>query len=121
MNPACLDCGVELGDRRSKRCCRCANSRPRVAVTVAKRRKAWDEATPSRRAGSKASWAEHTERKEYREDAVDEDRVYDADEIEFMMAMQKYKTQKRRPFPTWSEALEVLKALGYTKTPTPGE
>lgn len=43
------------------------------------------------------------------------ERDYDADEIEFMKAMDDYKRDFSRPFPTWSEVLEVLKALGYRK------
>jgi hypothetical protein len=38
--------------------------------------------------------------------------------------MDHYKRDNRRPFPTWSEVLEVLRALGYRKvaepTPMPG-
>jgi hypothetical protein len=48
-------------------------------------------------------------------DAVYVDRDYEPDETEFMMAMDKYKCEKRRPFPTWSEVLGVLKSLGYHK------
>jgi hypothetical protein len=44
---------------------------------------------------------------------------YKNDEIEFMMAMDQYKRDNRRPFPTWSEALEVLGALGYRKAVEP--
>jgi hypothetical protein len=35
--------------------------------------------------------------------------------------MDLYKRANRRPFPTWSEVLEVLRALGYRKVaePTP--
>ncbi len=40
---------------------------------------------------------------------------YAEDELEFMMAMDKYKRENRRPFPTCSEVLQVLKSLGYTK------
>lgn len=36
-------------------------------------------------------------------------------ELEFMQAMQDYKQSSGRMFPTWSEVLEVLKTLGYTK------
>lgn len=36
-------------------------------------------------------------------------------ELEFMQAMQDYKQRSGRMFPTWSEVLEVLKALGYAK------
>jgi hypothetical protein len=41
---------------------------------------------------------------------------YSDEEILFMKAMDQYKRANRRPFPTWSEVLEVLRALGYRKT-----
>src|SRR5262245_28292037 len=41
---------------------------------------------------------------------------YSDDEIIFMKAMDQYKRANRRPFPTWSEVLEVLLSLGYRKT-----
>ena len=44
------------------------------------------------------------------------ERDYNNEEIEFMKAMDQYKRENRRPFPTWSEVLEVLRALGYQKT-----
>ena len=37
-------------------------------------------------------------------------------EMEFMQAMHDYKQSSGRMFPTWSEVLEVIKALGYAKT-----
>jgi hypothetical protein len=40
---------------------------------------------------------------------------YSDDEIIFMKAMDLYKRANRRPFPTWSEVLEVLVSLGYRK------
>jgi len=40
---------------------------------------------------------------------------YSDEEIIFMKAMDQYKRANRRPFPTWSEVLEVLRALGYRK------
>src|SRR5437763_16511496 len=43
------------------------------------------------------------------------ERDYNEDEIEFMKAMDQYKRDNRRPFPTWSEVLEVMRALGYRK------
>jgi hypothetical protein len=43
------------------------------------------------------------------------ERDYSDDEIIFMKAMDQYKRDNRRPFPTWSEVLEVLHALGYRK------
>ena len=38
-------------------------------------------------------------------------------EREFIQAMHDYKQSSGRMFPTWSEVLEVLKALGYAKQP----
>jgi len=48
------------------------------------------------------------------------ERDYTSDEIEFMRAMDDYKRYNHRPFPTWSEVLEVLRALGYRKVEPPG-
>jgi hypothetical protein len=47
------------------------------------------------------------------------ERDYSDDEIIFMKAMDHYKRANRRPFPTWSEVLEVLHALGYRKVAAP--
>ena len=41
---------------------------------------------------------------------------YNDEEIIFMKAMDQYKRSNRRPFPTWSEVLEVLRSLGYRRT-----
>jgi hypothetical protein len=43
------------------------------------------------------------------------ERDYSEEEIIFMRAMDQYKRDNRRPFPTWSEVLEVLNSLGYRK------
>jgi hypothetical protein len=48
------------------------------------------------------------------------ERDYNDEEIAFMKAMDQYKRDNRRPFPTWSEVLEVLHALGYRKVADPG-
>ncbi len=44
------------------------------------------------------------------------DREYTAAELEFMQAMQDYKTKNGRMFPTWSEVLEVVRELGYVQS-----
>ena len=41
------------------------------------------------------------------------------DEIEFMMAMERYMRLANRPFPTWHEVLRVAKELGYRKVDIP--
>ena len=39
------------------------------------------------------------------------------DELEFINAINAYKTKHSRPFPTWSEVLHIVKALGYRPRP----
>ncbi len=40
----------------------------------------------------------------------------DADELEFINAINAFKAQSGRPFPTWSEVLGILRRLGYEKS-----
>ena len=49
------------------------------------------------------------------------ERDYSDEEIDFMKSMDQYKRDNRRPFPTWSEVLEVLRALGYRKVAEPSQ
>jgi len=37
------------------------------------------------------------------------------EQFEFLKAIEKYKRQNNRQFPTWTEVLEVVKALGYQR------
>lgn len=39
----------------------------------------------------------------------------ESDELEFINAINAYKARYGKPFPTWSEVLHVVKALGYRK------
>jgi len=41
------------------------------------------------------------------------------EQFEFLMAINEYKRVNRRPFPSWSEVLDVMKALGYRKVADP--
>ncbi len=41
------------------------------------------------------------------------------EQFEFLMAIDRYKKENQRPFPTWTEVLEVIKALGYRKVAEP--
>ena len=36
--------------------------------------------------------------------------------LEFINAIDKYKRQRGRPFPSWSEVYEIVKSLGYHKS-----
>lgn len=40
---------------------------------------------------------------------------YDDDELEFLKAMDAFKRVNRKPFPTYTEILGVLKKLGWRK------
>ena len=41
------------------------------------------------------------------------------EQFEFLMAIDQYKRQNNRPFPTWTEVLDVIKAIGYRKVAEP--
>jgi len=41
------------------------------------------------------------------------------EQFEFLMAIEEYKRANAKPFPTWTEVLEVMKAMGYRKVAAP--
>lgn len=48
-------------------------------------------------------------------------RDYTDEEVVFLLAMDRYKRLRQRPFPTWREVLNVLLSLGYRRVAEPGE
>lgn len=50
--------------------------------------------------------------------AAEEGQMTD-EQFEFLLAIDEYKRKNARPFPTWTEVLEVIKALGYRKVAEP--
>lgn len=42
-----------------------------------------------------------------------------SEQFEFLMAIDQYKRANQRPFPTWTEVLEIIVALGYRKVAEP--
>lgn len=40
---------------------------------------------------------------------------YSDEEREFLLAVERYKRERNRPFPTWVEVLRIAKALGWRK------
>ena len=94
---------------------------PEVLVTD---RRAGDRRTGDRRKRNIPVAVERRSGKERRQqgerrrqiDPTTCERDYSDEEILFMKAMDQYKRDNRRPFPTWSEVLEVLRSLGYRKT-----
>ena len=77
-------------------------------------------ATDRRRANNAAEKRRTSERRRLIDPTTCE-RDYSDEETIFMKAMDRYKRDNRRPFPTWSEVLEVLRALGYRKVAEPTE
>jgi len=41
------------------------------------------------------------------------------EQFEFLLAIDEYKKANKRSFPTWTEVLDVVKALGYRKVAEP--
>ncbi len=41
------------------------------------------------------------------------------EQFEFLMVIDEYKRKNARPFPTWTEVLEMIKAMGYRKVAEP--
>ena len=37
------------------------------------------------------------------------------EQFEFLMVIDEYKKVNQKPFPTWTEVLEIIKAMGYRK------
>lgn len=43
------------------------------------------------------------------------------EQFEFVIAMEEYKKVNKRPFPTWTEVLDIIKAMGYRKVAERGD
>lgn len=41
------------------------------------------------------------------------------EQFEFIMSVNEYKRVNKRPFPSWTEVLDIMKALGYRKVADP--
>ena len=50
--------------------------------------------------------------------AAEEGQMTD-EQFEFVTAVDQYKRANQKPFPTWTEVLEVIKAMGYRKIAEP--
>jgi hypothetical protein len=93
------------GDRRNH------GDRRKRSIPVAVERRSGED----RRAGRERR---HQGERRRQVDPTTCEKDYSDEEILFMKAMDQYKRANRRPFPTWSEVLEVLRSLGYRKTET---
>lgn len=107
--PAATPDAVPVGDRQSDSgTTGFPNDRRKRNIPVAKDRRA-----------SNAAEKRRTSERRRLIDPTTCERDYDDAETEFMKAMDRYKRENRRPFPTWSEVLEVLRALGYRRVAEP--
>lgn len=79
------------GDRRGK------DRRQRAQAVPVERRKGTERRARQRRARSMNQYD------------------LDAEVMEFIQAIGRFKERTGRPFPTWSEVLGILKDLGYEK------
>jgi hypothetical protein len=50
--------------------------------------------------------------------AAEEGQMTD-EQFAFVMAVDQYKKLNSRPFPTWTEVLDIIKTLGYRKVAEP--
>ncbi len=41
------------------------------------------------------------------------------EQFEFLKAIDEYKKVNKRPFPTWTEVLDLIRAMGYRKMAEP--
>ncbi len=80
---------------------------------------AWTNRRASEQATRAANARQHSGRRRF-VDPTTSEREYTKAEMEFMLAMNQYKQQSGRMFPTWSEVLEVLHGLGYEKITVDG-
>lgn len=92
---------IDRREKNQKGADRRANERRKQEVSVAAERRLIErrEKTPRRR----------------QIDPTTCERDYSNDEIEFMHALDAYKRANGRMFPTCSEILEVIRALGYVR------
>ena len=73
--------------------------------------------TPERRGGLDRRRGPGRRRTDSRRSA--EEGEMTAEQFEFIKAVDEYKKINSKPFPTWTEVLEILQALGYRKVAEP--
>jgi len=76
-----------------------------------------DLADENRRAGLERRRGPGRRRSDARRSA--EEGEMNEEQFSFLMAINEYKRVNKRPFPTWTEVLDVMHALGYRKVAEP--
>ena len=104
---------TESGSRQARPRKHRAETRARPTAAGANAATSWTAA-----AGWTAAEAPAADRTDERR-AAEEGEMTD-EQFAFIMALNEYKAVNKRPFPTWTEVLDVIKALGYRKVAEPG-
>jgi hypothetical protein len=90
------------------------------AETTPERRKSTDRrAASDRRSSLDRRRGPGRRRTDYRRDA--EEGHMNEEQLQFLMAMEEYKSANGCPFPTWTEVLDVALYLGYRKVAPVGD
>ena len=84
-------------------------------------RRSQDPSTQTNQQGEDRRQGDRRKNRRRQIDPTTCERDYSGDEIEFMQALDVYKRDNGRMFPTCSEVLEVLRSLGYVKLSETGE
>ena len=89
-------------------------------MAMATNKKAKDKAKGGAAGGAKARRADSRQDADGEVDGPDRATPplaeVDADALEFIAAIERFKRQHARPFPSWSEVLLVLRQLGYRRS-----
>ena len=91
------------------------------AVEVQERRAGADRrrSVVDRRSGLERRRGPGRRRSDWRRSA--EEGELNDEQFEFVMAIEEYKRLNNKPFPTWTEVLEVVRYLGYRKVAAMGD
>ena len=100
---------------------RCGQTDDSAVAQEVERREGVDRrsAVVDRRSGLERRRGPGRRRSESRRNA--EEGELSEEQFEFVMAIDEYKRANKRPFPSWTEVLEVIKYLGYRKVARRGE
>jgi hypothetical protein len=63
----------------------------------------------------RANQARHASRRRRLIDPATCERDYSVDELEFLRAMETFKRERGRSYPSWNEVLQVIHGLGYQR------
>ena len=96
-----------------------ANPKPDPSSKEAERRKRRRRSVVDRRSGLDRRRGPGRRRSDGRRSA--EEGEMTEEQFEFIVAVNEYKKVNKRPFPTWTEVLDIIKALGYRKVAEPSD